>query len=1121
MKIDINFFKDVASEIDTNKTNLDNVDNSIIDIKSSLDSRINVEGLNDIRDELRTLISDNEDLKWESNQAFLVYSEGMAEGLGLPKGEFSFDFPYLLPYGNLLNFNNNNPLNIADYEVQAYIDKLAVNYPFLKTVKTEYRVSLENEIKQMLMFKKMFNDYESKREQVIQAYNAYQKEESFDNYYVILTNGFQYSNIGPKLEEMKENGTLEEYLSNYYNEYNNNWDNLTEEQERAYDQNIFDFAVALNNKKAAEKNVIDLVPVAKSIKDIEEIEKLFQNFKSMEETMPLRYLTKTQAFEDFKNFQANYDTYEPLSIDHGNERYLNDLERDIYEYYWYELGTPAADEFKKKYLIANINAAMGQEEAYRLLDALNNNENIFSQSWFVSSDGFQDGLENYWEGLKNIFAPSGVQSPNAYKAAILVQALEGKVIDSYFTPDEAADIKNKLASGEYNKDDIIKMLQDKGADYNTVLDKYVDMGMSERAKNMFLSKLYSSTVSIGNMTPSIILGTITGNPLLGSISMGVSSTGNAINSALTEGASYPAALLYGIFSGLSETTMEYFLGKIPGMSKTLGELGGISNFRQLVKNVFSNAFGEAREEALQNVFQSTILDTIFLGKPIEVGDLVASTTEAAFMGFFTSLLMSGGQCTVNCAGNLVNVTINDIINLKTNLINDSLSNRLAQFKIIAGEYGIDVDFPSGNVKSFGENSVYNAYVDGILNVIKAQDSKYGIGSGIDGLRKYFNPNSADYGNPNLITRDSNAREFIRKLSPEQVELLLNTVIINHKLLNNTKTPASYFDSLGGDYGINQGSLENLCTYTYKGKTYKFNEVQRIIQEAKAQGKPIPRFQKTGGDLYFKLKTKLQKEGFTSSEASVIMSSLDTTGACSYAAVCNAIAYEFRNNPQGFEESFGYPLYRYENGMKCFNGEELLLDIFVFANNRKNGGKFIVNNAFGKKSIDQRYISTDIDCFGRNLINTEYQVYLKKDLTTNNKLINAFLRSKHIGYNMDTSDYALQRTNSKGYYDVGEYNNLMAPIKNSVENGKNVAFTIYGPKDSSQTVDFIPLERQSHKTTTYNWEGGGHAVFVTGVNKDGIIVSSWGGKYLLPHSQLIKGSSWGFQIHNFYSSYGGN
>ena len=51
-----------------------------------------------------------------------------------------------------------------------------------------------------------------------------------------------------------------------------------------------------------------------------------------------------------------------------------------------------------------------------------------------------------------------------------------------------------------------------------------------------------------------------------------------------------------------------------------------------------------------------------------------------------------------------------------------------------------------------------------------------------------------------------------------------------------------------------------------------------------------------------------------------------------------------------------------------------------------------------------------------------------------------------------------------------------------------------------------LHNKLEITSTSNWnEGGGHAVFVTGINKKGFIVSSWGNKYLIKYDDLKVGN----------------
>ena len=62
-------------------------------------------------------------------------------------------------------------------------------------------------------------------------------------------------------------------------------------------------------------------------------------------------------------------------------------------------------------------------------------------------------------------------------------------------------------------------------------------------------------------------------------------------------------------------------------------------------------------------------------------------------------------------------------------------------------------------------------------------------------------------------------------------------------------------------------------------------------------------------------------------------------------------------------------------------------------------------------------------------------------------------------------------------------------------------------DEKNPVKFIPLDKNRAivKASKTEWgEGAGHEVCIIGKNKDGFIVSSWGGKYLISFDDLSHG-----------------
>jgi len=131
--------------------------------------------------------------------------------------------------------------------------------------------------------------------------------------------------------------------------------------------------------------------------------------------------------------------------------------------------------------------------------------------------------------------------------------------------------------------------------------------------NMFLSEneniatAHSITTSVGNMALPMLISTL--NPILGASWMGASSAGNTREAALQEGYNQKQAMLYGLFTGLSEAVMEKFFGGIPGIS-ILDDIPGVKGM--LVRTVM-----EAPEEQSQ-MFIDMFLRQQILGEQVNI-----------------------------------------------------------------------------------------------------------------------------------------------------------------------------------------------------------------------------------------------------------------------------------------------------------------------------------------------------------------------------------------------------------------------------------------------------------------------------------------------------------------------
>ena len=232
-------------------------------------------------------------------------------------------------------------------------------------------------------------------------------------------------------------------------------------------------------------------------------------------------------------------------------------------------------------------------------------------------------------------------------------------------------------------------------------------------------------------------------------------------------------------------------------------------------------------------------------------------------------------------------------------------------------------------------------------------NNWGKNQGVDNyaeqaLRKYADTGSAyNVNGTPYITSSNGVRQYIESLDPQDVSFYLKNKTLgsssNDQLYNFFRNNGS---SINSTYGVNQGGIKELCRYYLNGREYTYKSARNIINNAMENGEVLPRFQKQATQEYFTLKNKLILKGMTNEQASIILSSLDDVGACSYAAKANSIFYQFSNNPELFQQKFGFPMYKVDsNGVKTFNSNELILDMYIYANDTANGGNLFTKNIY--------------------------------------------------------------------------------------------------------------------------------------------------------------------------------
>ncbi len=1172
MNINEEIFRSLYLELDNNKEAL-NTSSLLFDkaVNGTMDSRLKIGVINGKISSIETSFiklkkenSENIDLSMNVKRYFDDLSNVLNMKIGTLSGEIPFSMyndrdgiSWIEKNMNKIEeqkankateFNNEN-IDIdalLEYypDFKNYLEKFEKEYPFLKKLSAEGKKKLYEEAYYIYLTSQLNSNYYVNRDEILEIKK---EQESLNISFSAISNVDAQSWSKEYKEKVKTTITGEgfdfiEYHQRYEYLVNKNYNDLTKEEMVEYDaldENInYIGEIAFKIKKNEDKLKAYGI---NSISIVNELESAYQSIKQTESSFVYGYIKYTNDFDEFVESRNNDYDY---SFKHNGFReyskYVNDDQRKIFDYLSINYGRESAENYYKSNLEEDFIIAKGVDEAYSYLEKIND-ENVFLQSGITAWEGLQDGFEGYFRNVGNMFAPTKKISSDDVKIQLIMKAFEGKILTDTLGEDRAKEVLEKLEKGEYTKDDIIKILNNEGKDYNSVLDGYVFN--DENIKNSILKNMYTTSMVVGNMLPAMIAGKISAvvlkttafaNLPVGTILTGISSGGSARNNALIDGYSEGEALAYSLVTGATTGLLEYYLSPFEGIGKNSVKFDSktiMGVFRKFGLSAVSNV----TEEIIEDSVQTLLIDNIMLGKTVTVDEFLDSSWETIKTAIMVSAFMGAPSITLN----LGKIGSEKISNIK--ITPENISKLADIFKIENSTLKKQKlnDFV-GNVyaPTIDPKTIFDIHM--LDEIMQNHDSKYGKGSGLLALIAFSDPKSVHYNNSNIITSLNGARNLMSNFTPEQIKYIVNNFYLNQQNVrdlldkNNSSKPSplvspsniltyrsvvSTFNDypIHKYYGSDQAAIEDMCVYyDANNNPYTYREVVRIMNKAKEEYKPLPIFRKIVTKEYFRLKDKLIDSGFSQTDASVLMSTVNDAGACSYAAVCNEIFMMFRDNEKLFEENFGYSMYKKnENGSKVLNTAELLLDMYVFANSSNNKRKFVIEHNNGNKTLNNKFLSNKVDPLNRRLLNATSQEFLSKhNVGKNNNLINEFLTSKNP--NLYYTSEIAYNNNDKKVIPEQEYTDALKQIKNKLDSGYLASMDFfYNPKKNDVIINMYSYDTYKYNSTsTAVWqEGGGHAVFITEINNKGIVVSSWGNKYLIPHSDLMNGGR--FQIELIY------
>ncbi|MFI3307549.1 MAG: hypothetical protein R3Y21_03175 [Mycoplasmatota bacterium] len=331
------------------------------------------------------------------------------------------------------------------------------------------------------------------------------------------------------------------------------------------------------------------------------------------------------------NFLEEHPEYKNISgsnlVDDIGIDYLTDEQKMMYSYLFDTKGSDEANLYISS-LEDTLNNAKGKAEAEAFLAEIDSNgiDATALNVMLTSKEGFLDGIENFGEGIENIFSTEGMITDNQYA------------------------------------------------------QMYILEGLSERK---LLSTTYELSTTAGNMAPAIATAAVVSaiaTPAVGEVVsytlMGASAAGNSKNQALIDGNNLLSATVYGTLVGVSEACLGMIMGNIGFMN---------AEAKFALQSIFQEGFEEFSQEYVDAGLQAVIL-----GAPIDMEELGPNSIKSFVYGALMSAGSTGMQASVNVTVNGVNkimtiaeldATVSEKATILSAKLQSSVDNAMASTKI--------------------------------------------------------------------------------------------------------------------------------------------------------------------------------------------------------------------------------------------------------------------------------------------------------------------------------------------------------------------------------------------------------------------------------------------------------
>lgn len=230
---------------------------------------------------------------------------------------------------------------------------------------------------------------------------------------------------------------------------------------------------------------------------------------------------------------------------------------------------------------------------------------------------------------------------------------------------------------------------------------------------------------------------------------------------------------------------------------------------------------------------------------------------------------------------------------------------------------------------------------------------------------------------------------------------------------------------------------------------------------------------------------MDKYGFSEDEAYLIMRSFGRRSGCTTVDACNTIYELYDYDAIKFEQDFGYPMLitqKFDDGKEheVLNGDMLLLDLYISSNIGSKDDDFIlILDEDNNITINEKYLTENKNQTQTFLSETGTR-YFGYDRGKRYDALNNFLQSNGIDVLKDYQVSYVANYLSK----EDKYNFIVSAINDNKIVSAGLGYNGY--------YEMYPIDE------CYGMRyDGAHAVTVSGVTEEGVLVNSWGDLYYVP------------------------